>query len=48
MNGIVDLNDPASIRRWVAINPARHLAQLRGLYRLWPQFSASIAEGAKA
>lgn len=37
----VDLNDPASIRLWVVIAPARHREQLRGLRRL-PLFKAML------
>lgn len=30
----LDLNDPASIGRWVRVFPERHLAQLDGMRRL--------------
>lgn len=36
---IVNLKDPASIRAWLSIEPQRHRAQLRALYRL-PLFAA--------
>jgi hypothetical protein len=38
----VDFNSPASIRAWLAAAPARHLPQLRALWRLQPQFREAI------
>jgi hypothetical protein len=43
--GNLNLNDSDSIRAWAAIAPERHAAQLRGLWKLWPQFRDAI-EGA--
>lgn len=37
----VDMNDPASIRAWVAIAPERHRGTLRGL-RLLPLFKPML------
>lgn len=38
----VNLNSPESIRAWVEVHPERHLAQLRALWRLQPQFRPAI------
>ncbi len=46
---ILDLTNPASIRAWLSIEPQRHRAQLRALYRL-PLFAAfreSMVEAAR-
>lgn len=38
----VDFTSPASIRAWLDLAPARHLPQLRALWRLQPQFREAI------
>lgn len=44
---IVDFSKPESIRQWLDVAPARHRAQLRALWRLWPAFQGQIEEAAK-
>jgi hypothetical protein len=46
---MLNLNDPASIRAWLAIAPERHRAQLRMLYRLplYAAFRDAMVEGAR-
>jgi hypothetical protein len=44
---VLNLNDPASIRAWIAVWPERHRWLLRSMWRLWPQFRDAIEEGAK-
>lgn len=44
---MVDFNDAASIRAWLAVNPQRHLPALRVFWRLWPQFHAAILEATR-
>lgn len=39
---IVNFNDANSVRAWLAVHPALHRAQLRTLWRLWPQFRDTI------
>lgn len=43
----LDLTSPASIRAWLAVWPDRHRAQLRAMWRLWPQFRAAIEEAVR-
>ncbi len=43
----LDLTQPDSIRAWLEVAPERHKAQLRALWRLWPQFRATIEQAAK-
>lgn len=31
---LIDWRDPASIRAWLSVAPQRHLAVMRGLWRL--------------
>ena len=38
----LNLNDPQSIREWVAACPERHKPQLRWMWRIWPQFREAI------
>ena len=44
---IVDFSKHESIRQWLEVAPARHRAQLRALWRLWPAFQGQIEEAAK-
>lgn len=44
----VDFNEPASIRAWLALAPDRHRPQLRALWRLFPQWRATIEAAVKA
>lgn len=41
---LLNLNDAASIRSWVAVHPERHTQLLRAMWRMWPQFRAAIEE----
>jgi hypothetical protein len=45
--GVIDFRDPAAIRRWIAVWPERHTAQLRALWRLWPDCRAAMEEAMK-
>jgi hypothetical protein len=38
----IDMTDPDSVREWIAVHPQRHLAQLRSMWRLWPQYREVI------
>jgi hypothetical protein len=44
---LIDFRHPASIAAWARINPARHVPQLRAMWKLWPEFRESIAAGMK-
>ena len=39
---LIDLRDPASIAAWIQVAPHRHVAQLRGMWALWPEFRSAI------
>lgn len=44
---MIDFNDAASIRAWLAIEPVRHRQQLRALWRLFPQWRHAIEEAVR-
>lgn len=41
---IINMNDPASIRQWLRVNPERHRKLLRGIWRLRPQYREAIEQ----
>jgi len=45
--GAIDFTDPEAIRRWLAVSPKRHTAQLRALWRLWPHCRHAMQQATK-
>lgn len=45
-SGSVDFRNSDSIHAWLGIRPQGHRAQLRSLWRLWPQFRDQIEAAA--
>lgn len=44
---MLNFNDPHSIAAWLAVYPTRHLALLRALWRLQPQWREFMNQAAQ-
>jgi hypothetical protein len=43
----VNMRDPHSIAEWVRVNPERHVAQLRVMWRVMPAFRDAIEQAVR-